>query len=227
MKKIAVVLMSGGMDSALCAAIALNQGYEVAALHLNYLHRTQEREERAFNEICDYYGISHRLVVDVNYFRQIGGSSLTDLQIDVPKAKFDKNEIPNTYVPFRNGNILAIGASWAETLGAEAIYIGAVEQDSSGYPDCREDFFRAFEQALNLGTKPDTHIKIVTPIIHLSKKEIVQKSILLNVPLYLTWSCYSNEDAACGECESCQLRLRGFEQAGYIDPIRYVNKANE
>lgn len=227
MKKRAVVLMSGGMDSALCAAIAMKDGYEVAALHLNYLHRTQAREERAFNEICDYYGISHRLVVDVNYFRQIGGSSLTDLQIDVPEAKFDKNEIPNTYVPFRNGNILSIGASWAETIGAEAIYIGAVEQDSSGYPDCRSEFYRAFEQAINLGTKPDTHIKIVTPIINLSKKEIVQQSILLNVPLYLTWSCYKNEDVACGVCESCILRLRGFEQAGYIDPIKYVNKANE
>ncbi|HOK14180.1 MAG TPA: 7-cyano-7-deazaguanine synthase QueC [Candidatus Kapabacteria bacterium] len=227
MKKLAVVLMSGGMDSALCAAIALKDGYEVAALHLNYQHRTQAREERAFNDICDFYGIARRLVVDVGYFKQIGGSSLTDLQIDVPKAKFDKNEIRNTYVPFRNGNIMAIGASWAETLGAEALFIGAVEQDSSGYPDCRAEFFRAFEKALNYGTKPETNIKIVTPIILLSKKEIVQQAILLNVPLYLTWSCYVNEDAACGECESCLLRLRGFEQAGYIDPIRYVNKANE
>ncbi|HOQ48374.1 MAG TPA: 7-cyano-7-deazaguanine synthase, partial [Candidatus Kapabacteria bacterium] len=145
MKKLAVVLMSGGMDSALCAAIALKDGYEVAALHLNYQHRTQAREERAFNDICDFYGIARRLVVDVGYFKQIGGSSLTDLQIDVPKAKFDKNEIRNTYVPFRNGNIMAIGASWAETLGAEALFIGAVEQDSSGYPDCRAEFFRAFE----------------------------------------------------------------------------------
>lgn len=222
MNKLAVVLMSGGMDSALCTAIAKSDGYDIAALHLNYGQRTQKREEKAFIDLCDFYAVKHKLIVDVGYFKQIGGSSLTDPNIEVPEAKFNKNEIPNTYVPFRNGNILAIAASWAETLGAEAIYIGAVEQDSSGYPDCRAEFFQAYQNAINLGTRPETNLKIITPIIHLSKKEIVQQGVLLNVPLYLTWSCYTREDAACGKCESCLLRLRGFEQAGYRDPIRYV-----
>lgn len=224
MKPLAVVLMSGGMDSTLCAAIAKEDGYEIAALHLNYGQRTQNRELQAFNEVCDFYEIKHRLIVDIGYLKQIGGSSLTDEKLSIPKDGLNPDRIPNTYVPFRNGNLLAIATSWAEVIGANAIYIGAVEQDSSGYPDCRIDFFKAFQDAINAGTRPETKIKIITPIINLSKKEIVQKSIHLGAPIYLTWSCYEREDVACGECESCLLRLRGFAEAGYLDPIRYVEK---
>lgn len=222
MKKIAVVLISGGMDSALCAGIAHSEGYEIAALHLNYGQRTEKREFLSFNQICEHYNAIARLVVDVKYFSQIGGSSLTDNSIDIPPANFDKDSIPNTYVPFRNANILCIAASWAEVIGAEAIFIGAVEDDSSGYPDCRASFFEAMENAIQLGTKPETNIKIVTPIINLSKMQIVQKAIEIGVPLNYTWSCYQNDDKACGHCESCKLRLKGFSQAGFEDPIEYV-----
>ncbi len=222
MKQKAVVLMSGGMDSALCAGIAAEQGYEIAGLHLNYGQLTEARELQAFNQLCDYYNAIDRLVVDVKYFSQIGGSSLTDNSIPVPPASFDKSNVPNTYVPFRNANILCIAASWAEVIEAGALFIGAVEDDSSGYPDCRASFFEAMQQVINLGTKPSTNIKIVTPIINFSKMQIVQKSMELNVPLQLTWSCYKNEDKACGECESCKLRLKGFSLSGYRDPIEYV-----
>ncbi len=220
-RKIAVVLLSGGMDSTLCAAIAKNNGYDIAALHLNYRHRTEERELKSFNDLADFYCAKHRLVVDVNYFSQIGGSSLTDNTIPVPAATFDKENIPNTYVPFRNANILAIATSWAEVIGADSIFIGAVQDDSSGYPDCRSDFFAAFQKAVKLGTKPETNIEIHTPVIFYSKRMIVEQCIVLGVPLHLTWSCYQNSDLACGKCESCLLRLSGFAKAGHTDPIKY------
>ncbi|HLP28156.1 MAG TPA: 7-cyano-7-deazaguanine synthase QueC [Candidatus Didemnitutus sp.] len=217
----AVVLLSGGMDSCVTLAQALSDGCQVSALHVNYGQRTQVRELQAFTEICDHYSITDRLVVDISHLAAIGGSSLTDTSIDVEEAHLDATEIPTSYVPFRNANILAIAASWAEVLAATAIYIGAVEEDSSGYPDCRLAFFTAFEEVIHLGTKPGPRVRIVTPLITLSKREIVDKGLALGAPLHLSWSCYRSEDAACGTCDSCALRLRGFEQAGVTDPITY------
>jgi len=224
MNKLAVVLLSGGMDSALCASIAKSEGYVLAALHLNYGQKTQVRELKAFEDILHHFSIKHKLIVDVSHFRQIGGSSLTDEHIEVTPADLESKEIPSSYVPFRNGNILAIAASWAEVIGATAIFIGANQLDSSGYPDCRKEFYVAFQQTINLGTKPETNIEIRTPIINFTKKDIVLKAVELGTPLELTWSCYSESDIACGECDSCGLRLRGFQQAGVEDPIEYINR---
>lgn len=217
----AVVLLSGGMDSTLTATIARSESESIAALHLNYRHRTERRELQAFGEVADALGITERLVVDIEFLRAIGGSSLTDRSIDVTQANLTATEIPSSYVPFRNGNFLAIAASWAEVIGAYAIYIGAVEEDSSGYPDCRRSFFDVYEQAINLGTKPDTAIRIITPVIRMHKSEIVRESVRLGAPFEKTWSCYQSEDAACGVCDSCALRLRGFALAGVDDPIAY------
>ena len=220
MKEKAVVLVSGGLDSCVTAAIAA-QDYELAFLHLNYGQRTEKRELKAFNDIADFYGVKQRLVVDVGYLKQIGGSSLTDETIEVSKADLDAQGIPTSYVPFRNANILAIATSWAEVIGASRIFIGAVEEDSSGYPDCREEFYQAFNKVIELGTKPETQIKIETPIIHFKKWQIVKKGVELGAPLDRTWSCYQSEDEACGVCDSCALRLRGFQMAGIEDPIPY------
>jgi 7-cyano-7-deazaguanine synthase len=217
----AIVLVSGGMDSCVSAAIAAAENEELALLHISYGQRTEARERRAFNDIADHYGITKRLDVSIVYLAKIGGSSLTDSDIAVTDADLDSKEIPTSYVPFRNANMLAIATSWAEVLGATSIYIGAVAEDSSGYPDCRPEFYEAFQKTIDAGTKPDTHIEIRTPIIDLSKAEIVKKGIELNAPLHLTWSCYRSEDLACGTCDSCALRLRGFEQAGVRDPIEY------
>jgi len=223
-RELAVVLVSGGLDSCVTAAIAARD-YELAFLHLNYGQRTEKRELKAFNDIVDFYSVIHKLSVDVKYFSQIGGSSLTDEKIDVSNANLENTEIPASYVPFRNANILSIATSWAEVISASKIFIGAVEEDSSGYPDCRNSFFSAFNKAIELGTKPDTKIEIVTPLIRLSKKEIVLKGTELNAPLHSTWSCYKNDDLACGVCDSCALRLRGFQLAGIEDPIPYSPKS--
>lgn len=220
-KRKAVVLLSGGMDSALCAALALDAGYSIAALHLNYGQKTQSRELDCFRKLAEYFGASETLVVDVSHFAAIGGSSLTDSSMEVTKAELDSSAIPTSYVPFRNGNILSIAASWAEVIGAHAIFIGAMQLDSSGYPDCRRIFFDSFEQTINLGTKPETNINILTPLIDYSKKDIVELGISLGVPFELTWSCYRDTDTACGECDSCALRLRGFRSAGANDPLKY------
>jgi 7-cyano-7-deazaguanine synthase len=222
MEKTAIVLLSGGMDSCVTAAMASEETDELAFLHISYGQRTEVREREAFNDIADHYGNENRLDVSIEYLAKIGGSSLTDSDISVSEADLESKEIPTSYVPFRNANMLAIATSWAEVIGANAIYIGAVAEDSSGYPDCRPEFFAAFQQTINTGTKPDTHVEVRTPIIHLSKAEIVKKGIELNAPLHLTWSCYRNEDLACGTCDSCALRLRGFEQAGTNDPISYL-----
>ncbi|MCI0716773.1 MAG: 7-cyano-7-deazaguanine synthase QueC [Chlorobi bacterium] len=211
------------MDSFVTAAIAY-MNYEMAFLHLNYGHRTEKRELKAFNEISDYYRIKQRLVVNIEHLSQIGGSSITDKNIQVSKADLNYKGIPSSYVPFRNANILSIAVSWAEVIGAAKIFIGAVEEDSSGYPDCREVFYDAFNKVIELGTKPEIKIKIETPIIHLKKYEIVKKGVELNVPFELSWSCYKNEDKACGVCDSCALRLRGFQLAEVEDPIEYVLK---
>lgn len=218
--KLAVVTVSGGMDSCVTAAIA-NQTYRLAMIHINYGQRTENRELKAFHEIADYYKTEKRLVIDFGHFTKIGGSSLTDKTIEVAKADLDSKETPSSYVPFRNANILSACVSYAEVIGADAVFIGAVYEDASGYPDCRPEFFEAYEKMVDLGTKPETKIKIETPIIHFSKAEIVKKGIELDAPLNLTWSCYQSEDKACGVCDSCAFRLRGFEQAGVEDPIPY------
>ena len=222
-KNIAVIAISGGLDSCVTASIA-NQNYELAFAHFNYGQRTEKRELKAFYDIANYYNVRKRLVIDFSHLSKIGGSSLTDDNINVSKADLSSKDIPTSYVPFRNANILSACVSWAEVLTAKAVFIGAVFEDSSGYPDCRPDFFEAFQKIVDFGTKPETSIKIVTPIIHLSKAEIIKKGVELKAPLRLTWSCYKNEEEACGECDSCALRLRGFQQAETEDPITYKFK---
>jgi len=211
------------MDSCVTAAMAAAENDELAMLHISYGQRTEERERRAFNEIADHYDVAIRLDVSIEYLAEIGGSSLTDPSIDVSEADLDSTKIPTSYVPFRNANMLAIATSWAEAIGATSIYIGAVAEDSSGYPDCRPEFYQAFQKVIDTGTRPESCIEIRTPIIHFSKAEIVRKALSLNAPLHLTWSCYRSSEQACGTCDSCALRLRGFEQAGIADPIDYAN----
>jgi 7-cyano-7-deazaguanine synthase len=219
--QIAVCLVSGGMDSCVTAAIAKSENDEIAFLHISYGQPTENRERKAFNDIADFFAVEKRLDVSIEYLAKIGGSSLTDKNIEITEANLESVEIPTSYVPFRNANMLSIATSWAEVLNANRIYIGAVAEDSSGYPDCRPEFYAAFEKTIEVGTKPETDIKIMTPIIHLSKAEIVRKGIETGAPLHLSWSCYRNEDAACGTCDSCALRLRGFERSGVADPILY------
>lgn len=221
--QIAIILVSGGMDSLVTAAIAAEK-YELAFLHVNYGQRTEKRELQAFNDIAEFYNVSKRLIVNIDYLAKIGGSSLTNKNIQINKADMEDKRIPSSYVPFRNANIISIAVSWAEVIGAGKIFIGAVEEDSSGYPDCREVFYDAFNRAIDLGTKPETKILIETPIIHKKKSEIIKLGADLNAPIELTWSCYVNEDKACGECDSCALRLKGFEEAGFTDPIEYSKK---
>lgn len=224
----ALVVLSGGMDSTVCAALAVRDlGAEnVAALHVDYGQRTERRERKAFEEVCDRLGIKTCLAVHSPIFRAIGGSALTDDQIDVPDAPVEiGTEIPVTYVPFRNSHLLSAAVSWAEVLGAEKIFIGAVQQDSSGYPDCRPEFYAAFNEAVRTGTKEGT-IRIETPLIALRKSEIVRLGLELGAPFDLTWSCYSREDQACGTCDSCVLRMRAFAAAGASDPIPYLSPAD-
>jgi 7-cyano-7-deazaguanine synthase len=207
------------MDSCVCAALAARK-YQAAALHVSYGQRTEARERKAFHAVCDRLGIQQRLVVRDESFRAIGGSALTDESIAVPQAHEIGKDIPVTYVPFRNAHFLSVAVSWAEVLGAEKIYIGAVEQDSSGYPDCRPAYYEAFNQVIARGTK-EGRICIATPLIAMRKAEIVRLGLELGAPLDLTWSCYSEEQLACGECDSCVLRLRAFQEAGAVDPIFY------
>jgi 7-cyano-7-deazaguanine synthase len=220
----AVVLLSGGMDSCVCAAIA-RESHELALLHASYGQRTESRERQSFDEIADYYAVHERLVVQLDHFVQIGGSALTDARIAVPNGQtaspIGGNEIPVTYVPFRNAHFLSVAVSWAEVIGASAIFIGAVAEDSSGYPDCRQEYYRVFRQLVRVGTRPETKIEIVTPVIGMRKWEIVRRGVELGAPLDRTWSCYQFEDAACGVCDSCRLRLRAFAEAGISDPIAY------
>src|SRR5437870_13434242 len=217
----AIVLVSGGMDSCVTAAMAARD-CELALLHVSYGQRTERRELRAFNEIADFYGVRRRLTASIAHLAQIGGSSLTDQKIEVSRANLSAQEIPTSYVPFRNAHLLAIATSWAEVIGAQRIYIGAVAEDSSGYPDCRPEFYEAFQRAIDTGTKPETQIEIVTPVIDLRKSEIVKRGVELSAPFELTWSCYQAEDEACGRCDSCALRLRAFREAGMPDPIPYA-----
>jgi 7-cyano-7-deazaguanine synthase len=219
----AVVLLSGGMDSCVTAAIA-NQSHRLALLHASYGQRTERRERQAFEAIADFYGVRDRLVVRFDAFAQIGGSALTDRGIDVPEsgeALSPHAGIPVTYVPFRNAHFLSAAVSWAEVLGASAIFVGAVAEDSSGYPDCRPEYYRAFQAVIREGTRPETHIEIVTPVIAIRKSEIIRRGVDLGAPLHLTWSCYQFDEEACGTCDSCRLRLQAFAQAGVRDPIAY------
>ena len=214
----AVVCLSGGLDSCVTLAEARRRHDRVAALHLAYGQRTQARERQAFDAVCEHFDIADRLVVAQPALVDIGASALVDRSIPVPECE-SGDEVPITYVPFRNGQILSLAAAWAEALGATAIYLGAVEEDATGYPDCREEFFRAFEAAVNAGTRPETKIRIVTPLLDLDKTAIVRRGVELGVPLQLTWSCYQSEDRPCQRCESCRLRARGFEGAGVEDPL--------
>ncbi|MFN2480676.1 MAG: 7-cyano-7-deazaguanine synthase QueC [Pyrinomonadaceae bacterium] len=210
------------MDSCVTAAIARGENDELAFLHASYGQRTQARERRAFEELADFYGVTRRLVASLDYLARIGGSSLTDQKIPVAEADLSSRAIPSSYVPFRNAHLLSIATSWAEVLGARRVYIGAVAEDSSGYPDCRPEFYEAFGRAIEAGTKPETRVEIVTPVIHLRKSEIVGRGLELGAPLELTWSCYRSEGRACGSCDSCALRLRAFREAGLSDTIPYA-----
>jgi 7-cyano-7-deazaguanine synthase len=234
-KPSALVLLSGGMDSCVSTAEAISRhGREkIALLHAGYGQRTQSRERRAFTEIADFYSVpsDRRLVVQLDHFRAIGGSALTDQSIAIPEnqlhssstgaASPNASEIPVTSVPFRNAHFLSVAVSWAEAIGAHEIYIGAVAEDSSGYPDCRPEYYRAFQNVIREGTRPETQIDIVTPVIELKKNQIIRRGVELGAPLHLTWSCYQNDDLACGVCDSCLLRLKAFEEAGIPDPIPY------
>jgi 7-cyano-7-deazaguanine synthase len=219
----AVVLLSGGMDSCVCAAIA-GQTHRLALLHASYGQRTERRERRAFEEIADFYGVAERLVIRLDALSRIGGSALTDKRIHVPEtgeALAPQAGIPITYVPFRNAHFLAAAVSWAEVIGASAVVIGAVAEDSSGYPDCRPEYYSIFAQLVRVGTRPETKIDIVTPVISLRKSEIVRRGTELGAPLDRTWSCYQFDDEACGSCDSCRLRLQAFADEGLRDPIDY------
>lgn len=229
----AVVLLSGGMDSCVSTAIARERhgAGNIALLHAGYGQRTQRRERRAFEEIADFYGIRERLAVQLDHFRAIGGSALTDEKITVPENELGApgphgSAIPVTYVPFRNAHFLCVAVSWAEALGAGAIYIGAVAEDSSGYPDCRPEYYRVFQELIRVGTRPETQIEMATPVITLKKSEIIRRGMELGAPLHLTWSCYQGQGMACGACDSCLLRLRAFAEAGATDPIPYRRVAS-
>ena len=223
MKPLAVVCVSGGMDSCLTAAIAAGD-HRLALLHANYGQRTQAKELACFRRLAEHFRAERTLVVDFAHLREIGGSSLTDPGIPVREAPPATGGIPTSYVPFRNAHLLAAATSWGEVLGARAIFVGAVWEDSSGYPDCRPEFYRAFEEAIRRGTRPETDLRIVTPVISMSKGEIVRRGLELGAPFEKTWSCYQAEDQACGACESCRLRLKGFAEAGAPDPIPYRSR---
>jgi len=220
MNKQAVCIISGGMDSALSAKIAQNEGYDIIALHFNYGQRTELKELDCFRKVVKNLNAKETYEIDLPFFKQIGASALTDKSIDVPIDGLEEG-VPTTYVPFRNGIFLSIATSIAEKHGAEALFIGVVEEDSSGYPDCTHNYIEQMQIAINLGTKDETKLEIKKPLVAMKKSEIVKKALELNVPLQNTWSCYQSEDKACGVCDSCRLRLRGFDQAGYVDLIEY------
>ncbi|HET6980342.1 MAG TPA: 7-cyano-7-deazaguanine synthase QueC [Pyrinomonadaceae bacterium] len=220
--QLAICLVSGGMDSCVTAAIANEENDELAFLHVSYGQRTEQRELQAFQALADYYDVKLRLVISLEHLAKIGGSSLTDASVPVTTADLSAQGIPSSYVPFRNAHLLAAAVSWGEVNNAQAIYIGAVAEDSSGYPDCRPEFYDAFQSVIDTGTKPETRITIRTPVIAMRKSEIVQQGVELSAPLHLTWSCYKESELACGNCDSCALRLRAFREAGVTDPIPYL-----
>lgn len=223
-KELAIVLVSGGMDSCVVTSIA-NIEYDLALLHVNYGQRTKKRELKAFNDIANYFNVKddRRLIADISYLTKIGGSSLTDRNIEIERpTKSGNNNVPNTYVPFRNTHFISIAVSWAEVILAKTIFIGAVAQDIPGYPDCSQEYYDVLNKLIDVGTRASTNITVLTPIIKMRKMEIVQKGVSLNAPLHLTWSCYKNNDIACSKCNSCVLRLEAFHEAGIKDPVQYV-----
>ena len=220
-KSLAVVAVSGGLDSAVATAIAAEK-HELALMHISYGNKTQKRELEAFHAIADFYNLDKRFVADIDHLRKIGSSSLTDRNIPVEDYDPNIQGIPPTYVPFRNANILSIAVSWGEAIGAGLIYVGMMEEDSAGYPDCTEDFINAFNNMMKVGTRPETNIELIAPLIHMTKGEVIKNGLELGAPLELTWSCYRNEEKACGKCESCVLRRRGYKELGIEDPIKYV-----
>ena len=227
MIKKAVILLSGGMDSLVTASIACHENDELYFLHANYGQKTETKEQECFDNMVQYYHPKGVLNVDLTYLKQIGGTSLIDSDKAIKDHDIENaHQVPDTYVPFRNGNLIVIATSWAEVIGAQSIYIGAVEEDSSGYPDCRESFYQALNKAIDLGTKDETKIEIKTPIIHKTKAEIIEIGKVLNAPFEFSWSCYRNNDIACGTCDSCFLRLKAFKEAGLKDPIKYQNDIN-
>jgi len=213
--------MSGGLDSCVTAAIAARD-YDLAALHASYGQLTESRELHSFHALADHFGVFDRMAVRLDYFAKIGGSSLIDSRLAVPEANLESTEIPNTYVPFRNAHFLSIATSWAEVLGATKIFIGAVFEDSSGYPDCRPEYYDAMNALIHAGTRPSANITVETPLIYLKKSDIVKRGMELEAPFDLTWSCYRDSTTACGRCDSCALRLRAFHEAGAEDPIAYA-----
>jgi len=219
-RPLAVALLSGGMDSCVAAAM-IRADHDLALLHVSYGQRTEARERRAFEAIAAHYGITRTLATRVDPLAAIGGSALTDARRDAVDARRDGSDIPDTYVPFRNTHLLAVAVSWGEVIGARRVVIGAVEEDSSGYPDCRREYYEAFNRLIRVGTRPETAIEVITPVIEMSKGEIVRRGLALGAPLHLTWSCYVEEEVACGRCESCRLRLKGFREAGAVDPLPY------
>jgi 7-cyano-7-deazaguanine synthase len=221
-EQLAICLVSGGMDSCVTAALARKENAELAFLHVSYGQLTADRELQSFHSLGDYFQVTSRLVVSLNSLSAIGGSSLTDPSMKVSAANLEAISIPTSYVPFRNAHLLATAVSWGEVIGATSIYIGAVAEDSSGYPDCRPEFYDAFQTVIDVGTKPQTRIEIRTPVIHMKKAEIVATGLRLNAPLHLTWSCYQESERACGNCDSCALRLRAFREAGAADPVPYL-----
>ena len=222
MTKKAICIISGGMDSAVAAKIAKDEGYGIVAVHFNYGQRTERRELEAFRAVCESLGVLQKYEIDLPFFKSVGGSALTDTGIAVPTGGLEEG-VPVTYVPFRNGIFLSIATAISEKEGAEAIVIGAVEEDSSGYPDCTEGFLASFEKCADMGTRRDTKISIFAPLLHKRKKEIVKDGLKRGVDLSKTWSCYQNERIACGVCDSCRLRLRGFSEAGEEDRIPYLS----
>jgi 7-cyano-7-deazaguanine synthase len=221
-RQLAICLVSGGMDSCVTAAIAREENEELAFLHVSYGQRTEKREREAFAALADWYEVKYRLIASFDYLARIGGSSLTDTTIAITEADLTSRAIPSSYVPFRNAHLLATAVSWGEVIKASAVYIGAVAEDSSGYPDCRPEFYAAFQEVIDVGTKPETRITIRTPVIRMRKSEIVRTGLDLGAPLQLTWSCYRESERACGTCDSCALRLRAFREAGAGDPIPYL-----
>ena len=219
-RPLAVVLLSGGMDSCVSAAVA-RRDHELALLHVSYGQRTETRERRAFRDIARHLGVARTLEARLDHLGAIGGSALTDEARDAVEAPREGSSIPDTYVPFRNTHLLSVAVSWGEVIGARRIFIGAVEEDGSGYPDCRQEYYEAFNRLLRAGTRPETDLAVVTPLIHLSKAEIVRQGARLGAPFHLTWSCYAESEIACGRCESCRLRLKGFREAGIPDPLPY------
>jgi len=225
--ELAVVSLSGGMDSCVTASQARAQGFDLALLHADYGQRTEAREHLAYQKMADHFHVpeARRLVVPLRTLSLIGGSALTDPAIDLPEGDLERTGVPSSYVPFRNAHLLSACVSWAEVLGASHIFVGFVEEDSSGYPDCREAFLQAFEAAANLGTRPETRLTFHAPLIHKSKGQIVRLGLELGAPLHLSWSCYQGTDLACGRCDSCLLRLRGFREAATMDPIPYATES--